>query len=420
MEEIKVIELFAGVGGFRIGLERAGGNFFRTVWSNQWEPSTKRQHASEVYCRQFGPEGHTCKDIALVPTAEIPDCDLLCGGFPCQDYSVARTLAGSEGLRGKKGVLWWQIERILREKGSHCPSVVFLENVDRLLLSPASQRGRDFAVILQTLADLGYAAEWRVINAADYGMPERRRRTYILAYRKGSLIYNEINNLDEWILSDGVLIKSFPAVPASTDAAGASFCLKKKKGDSLADISEDFNRDNKLRPFGNAGIMYEGRVLTYRLSPVYDGAYMTLNDILLRGSDRQYITPDYYIGPEDLPKWKYLKGHKSELRRSRDGHEFHYCEGAMPFPDPLERPARTIITSEGGSSPSRFKHVILDPVTGRLRRLTPLELERINMFPDNHTLGLSDTKRAFLMGNALVCGVITGVAEELRNRLVPL
>ncbi|MDE6436918.1 MAG: DNA (cytosine-5-)-methyltransferase, partial [Muribaculaceae bacterium] len=180
--DIRVIELFAGVGGFRVGLERASSRF-KTIWNNQWEPSTKRQDASIIYCRQFGLAGHVNEDINLVSTEDIPDGDILVGGFPCQDYSVATTLKNSGGIEGKKGVLWWQIHRILREH-KNPPKYLLLENVDRLLSSPASQRGRDFAIILASLSDLGYYVEWRVINAADYGMPQRRKRTYILAFHK--------------------------------------------------------------------------------------------------------------------------------------------------------------------------------------------------------------------------------------------
>ena len=158
---MKVIELFAGVGGFRIGLDRVDKDYFETIWSNQFEPTTKRQHASEVYVARFGPNGHVNADIATVRTETIPDHDMLCGGFPCQDYSVARNLGQAAGLVGKKGVLWWEIERIVREKGEKAPQILFLENVDRLLISPAKQRGRDFAVILQSLADNGYIVEWR-------------------------------------------------------------------------------------------------------------------------------------------------------------------------------------------------------------------------------------------------------------------
>ena len=232
--DIKVVELFAGVGGFRIGLERASKRY-KTIWNNQWEPSTKRQDASIIYCHRFGVEGHSNEDIATVPTCEIPECNLLVGGFPCQDYSVATTLKRSGGIEGKKGVLWWQIYRILKEYKNK-PDYLFFENVDRLLKSPAKQRGRDFAIILASLSDLGYAVEWRVINAADYGMPQRRRRTYILGYLKDSKIYNKIANPLEWILSVGTEAKAFP-VKTDAGAKPAQFDIN----GSILDVSDGFN-----------------------------------------------------------------------------------------------------------------------------------------------------------------------------------
>lgn len=333
---------------------------------------------------------------------------------------MARVLSQAQGIEGKKGVLWWEIERIVREKGKDAPSILFLENVDRLINSPAKQRGRDFAIILQSLADLGYIVEWRVINAADYGMPQRRRRTYILAYRKNSVIANQVDNPTDWILEDGVFARAFPVT--SDDKNGmfrvdiAPFALKEKSED-LADLSENFNKFNNLRPFANAGVMIDGLVWSAKVEPNYSGPFTLLGDILATGVDRDLITEDFYISTESLPKWDYLKGAKHEIRKSKDGFEFPYNEGGMVFPDPLDRPSRTIITSEGGATASRFKHVIKDPVNGRLRRLIPLELERLNMFPDHHTMGESDSKRAFFMGNALVCGIVTKVGVELRNRL---
>jgi len=415
-----VIELFAGVGGFRVGLDRVGNNFFKTIWSNQFEPSTKRQHASEVYVARFGADGHVNADIATVATDMIPDHGMLCGGFPCQDYSVARVLSQAQGLEGKKGVLWWEIERIVREKKDRAPGVLFLENVDRLIISPAGQRGRDFAIILQSLADLGYIVEWRIINAADYGMPQRRRRTYILAYRRGSAIANQVDNPTDWLLEDGVFAKSFPIVQEDCNGIFGSDLIPfnlKNKGEDLADLSDNFNKSNTLRPFSNAGVMIDGHVWSKMVEAKHTGPDVLLGDILAKGKDRDSITEDFYITEDSLPKWTYLKGAKHEMRKSRDGFEFPYNEGGMAFPDPLDRPSRTIITSEGGPTASRFKHVIRDPENGRLRRLIPLELERLNMFPDNHTAGVSDTKRAFLMGNALVCGVVTHVGMELYARL---
>ncbi|HNA33096.1 MAG TPA: DNA (cytosine-5-)-methyltransferase, partial [Flavobacteriales bacterium] len=213
MGSLRVAELFAGVGGFRIGLERAGA--FQVVWSNQWEPGRRKQHASEVYTARFGTEHHVCSDIATVPTSDIPDHDLLVGGFPCQDYSVASTLKNAKGLVGRKGVLWWQIHRILDQK-KHKPRWLLLENVDRLLGSPAGQRGRDFAVMLASLNALGYTVEWRVINAAEHGMPQRRRRVFIFGER-GVRMPGPRFDAHEYLLKEGLFACAFPRAEAVGD-----------------------------------------------------------------------------------------------------------------------------------------------------------------------------------------------------------
>lgn len=402
--KIKVVELFAGVGGFRIGLEGAS-DAFETIWNNQWEPSTVHQDASLVYRARFGSKGHSNKDINLVPTSDIPDHDLLVGGFPCQDYSVASTLSKAGGIEGKKGVLWWQIYRILDEKGESRPNYLFFENVDRLLGSPAKQRGRDFAVILASLSDLGYTVEWRVINAADYGMPQRRRRTYIVGYRKDSYVYNKVESLDKWVFYDGVMAKAFPFEGKAQSESEFDI-----EGD-IAMVSESFNKGHKESPFGEAGVMRNRHVFSIDTIAVYDGTRQTLGDNLIEES---MIPEDFFIADEDIEKWQYEKGAKKIERTTKEGFKYMFSEGGMAFPDYTDRPSRTIITGEGGPAASRFKHVVKTP-SGRYRRLIPIELERLNMFPDNHTLhpDVSDGRRAFLMGNALVCGVIERIGQSL-------
>lgn len=419
--EIKVVELFAGVGGFRLGLEGWNGKSassgykktlkspYKVVWSNQWEPSTKTQHASLVYENRFGKNGHSNEDIAQVDVSSIPDHDLLVGGFPCQDYSVATTLKNSKGLIGKKGVLWWSIHKIISEKENK-PKYLFLENVDRLLISPSGQRGRDFAIILQSLNELGYAVEWRVINAADFGMPQRRRRVFILAYLQGTNIYESIRETTpiEWILEGGTLAEAFP-VTSENSLFPTEFKLK---GD-IVSISENFNKNGTTGLFENTGLMINGFVTTLKTQPNYDGNFTILKDLIQNGE----VTSEFYIDKNDLDKWIYLKGPKKEMRKNAQGFEYHYSEGGMIFPDPLDKPSRTIITGEGGKSPSRFKHVIQTPKG--YRRLSPVELERLNMFPDDHTKleGVSDTKRAFFMGNALVVGVIEKIGIALNQKI---
>ncbi len=420
-EKIKVVELFAGVGGFRLGLEgwnnkSASSNYkedfvspYQVIWSNQWEPSTKVQHASMVYESRWKNSIHSNNDISSVEVSEIPDHDLLVGGFPCQDYSVATTLKNSKGLIGKKGVLWWSIHKILSEKENK-PKYLFLENVDRLLISPSGQRGRDFAIILKSLNDLGYAVEWRVVNAAEYGMPQRRRRIFILAYSQNSKIYNQLKktNSTEWLLKDGTLANAFPI-----QSDNVLFQNEFKLNDDIVEISENFNKNGKKGLFENTGLMIDGIVATIKTKPSYEDKFTILKDIIQNGE----VSEEFYIKDEDLDKWFYLKGAKKEMRKNSQGFEYNYSEGGMIFPDQLDKPSRTIITGEGGKSASRFKHVI--KTAKGYRRLSPIELERLNMFPDNHTKfeGITDTKRAFFMGNALVVGVIEKIGIELNKKL---
>ncbi len=411
-KNIRTIELFAGVGGFRIGLERISSSDegYDIVWSNQWEPSTKTQHASDVYCARFGYTNHANENISKVKVSVIPEHDLLVGGFPCQDYSVASTLKNSHGIIGKKGVLWWEIYRILEEKKDKAPKYLMLENVDRLLKSPASQRGRDFAIILASLNSLGYAVEWRVINASEYGMPQRRRRVFIMAYKQDTQLYKILhdNKSKDILVKDGLFAKSFPIKEIENNI------LSVKLSDDLVDITNNFNKDTpKQNAFLDAGYMINGIYYTSKVEVDYNDEYSVLGDFLV---DEKEISSEFYINDEELEKWKYQKGSKSIDRINKTtGHKYTYSEGSMGFPDCVTKPSRTIITGEGGASASRFKHVV--HVNGKYRRLTPVELERLNMFPDNHTAGVTDSKRAFLMGNALVVGIVEKLGLTLLNEI---
>lgn len=397
-----VAELFAGVGGFRVGLERSG---WKTVFSNQWEPSTKVQHASDVYVARFGLEGHTNVDISTV--VQLPqDVDLLVGGFPCQDYSVAKSLNSSKGLEGKKGVLWWEILRLVQ---AHRPKSIFLENVDRLLKSPSSQRGRDFAIMLRTLGDEGYTIEWRVVNSAEYGFPQRRIRVFIVA-RLNPIV----TDAETYLLQSGVLARALPV-------AGAGEISTFQIESDATVVSEAFNKGGKNSPFLTSGLYVDGTVHTMKTTASWDGPKKVLKDILLRDED---VPAEYWVEDSRIPEWEYLKGAKTIRRiHAESGAEYNYSEGKMAFPDLAENPARTILTGEGGTTPSRFKHILKR--SRGYRRLTPVELERLNGFDDNWTsTGLAgqpiaDSRRAFFMGNALVIGLIERVgrvlAEDMTN-----
>jgi DNA (cytosine-5)-methyltransferase 1 len=395
-----VAELFAGVGGFRIGLARAG---WKTTFSNQWEPSTKVQHASDVYVAQFGEEGHTNLDIAKVK-ALPKNIDLLVGGFPCQDYSVAKTLNSSKGLKGKKGVLWWEILRLVIGQK---PKFIFLENVDRLLKSPSNQRGRDFAVMLKTLGDEGYSIEWRVVNAAEYGFPQRRIRVFIVAtkLKKGA----KKSTPESVIAKTGILARALPIEKLTDNLQEIDL------GQEADEISAKFNKGQEKSPFLNSGIFIDGIAYTVKSQAKLSSNPVVLGDILQPDSQ---VPDEYWVEEKRLKEWKYLKGAKSiERTHKGSGVTYNYAEGKMAFPDLLTNPSRTILTGEGGTTPSRFKHII--QTKNGYRRLTPIELERLNGFPDDWSrLNIdgkvtTDAKRAFFMGNALVIGLIQQVGEIL-------
>ena len=396
--EKTICELFAGVGGFRLGFDRLDSGW-QTTWFSQWEPGAATQWAHDCYVQHYGDstdlngEYHTGEDIATMNKKAIPNHSLLVGGFPCQDYSVAHSLSSSKGIEGKKGVLWWQIRDILIAKK---PPFCILENVDRLLKSPAKQRGRDFGVILACFAELGYSVEWRVVNAAQYGAAQRRRRTFIFAYHNHTKYSKQVSNIsaNEIIKSAGLMAKAFPIQEMD----------EIKETTISTDIVEV--SDNFAFAFENAGYVHNGTVYTAKVTEKEESATM-LGDILQRGVDEKY-----YIPGDKMAKWTYLKGAKKIPRKSKDGHEYIFSEGPIAFPDPWDRPGRTMLTSE--ATLNRSTHVVSDSATGRLRLLTPVETERLQGFDDEWTnTGMPDRMRYFCMGNALVVPMITRMGHVL-------
>ena len=393
-----ICELFAGVGGFRLGFDRLESGW-ETMWFSQWEPGARTQWAHDCYVQHFGDspdlnnEFHTGEDISAMDKQAIPDHTLLVGGFPCQDYSVAHTLSSSHGIEGKKGVLWWQIrDTIIAKKPPFC----IFENVDRLLKSPAKQRGRDFCVILACLAKEGYSVEWRVVNAAQYGAAQRRRRTFIFAYRNDTIYGQKMADISaDMIIKDGGLMaKAFPIQDMGR-------ITETVIGGDIVDVSDNF-----AFAFEAAGYMRKGRIYTSKVIEQEEEP-IALGKILQKNVDDKF-----YITNEKMPKWTYLKGAKKIPRKSADGHEYTFSEGPIAFPDPWDRPGRTMLTSE--STLNRSTHVVSDPGTGRLRLLTPVEAERLQGFDDEWTnTGMPDRMRYFCMGNALVVPMITRMGRVL-------
>ena len=396
--EKMMCELFAGVGGFRLGFDKLGTGW-KTTWFSQWEPGAKTQWAHDCYVQHFGDspdingEYHTGEDIGTVDKASIPDHTLLVGGFPCQDYSVAHSLASAKGIEGKKGVLWWQIrDTIIAKKPPFC----LLENVDRLLKSPAKQRGRDFGVILACLAELGYSIEWRVINAAQYGAAQRRRRTFIFAYKNDTVWGKRSSSFsaEDIISAKGLMAQAFPVSQVCPIHTAS---LQK----NIVDVSDDF-----AFLFSSAGYMHDWKIYSADVTEIEEKP-ICLGEILQRNVDDKF-----YISTEKMSKWTYLKGAKKIPRKSSSGHDYVFSEGPVAFPDPWDKPSRTMLTSE--STLNRSTHVVSDPGTGRLRLLTPIGTERLQGFDDDWTnSGMPDRMRYFCMGNALVVPIITRMGKVL-------
>lgn len=417
METLKVAELFAGVGGFRLGLDgyddpahpefkMPSAGRFETTWANQWEPpgTDAKQFAWRCYEERFGEGSCVNEDINKVlddhekGALEIPDVQMVVGGFPCQDYSVAKPLSQAGGIEGKKGVLWWDIYRFLFLKE---PKYVLLENVDRLLKSPATQRGRDFAIMLSCLADLGYSVEWRVVNSAEYGASQRRKRVYLYAEQTPTKWDLETR------IADGVLGS---ALPIEQPGSFARFDIPSDPYEA----TQSFNIEGKGKsPFHTAGVMQDCKVVTCDAESAYEGKLGRLGDVIVAPEE----VPDEFYVPEDkLERWRYLKGSKSEERiDKRTGFKYHYSEGSMAFPDLLANPSRTILTGEGGAGASRFKHIV--EIDGRYRRLVPDELDQLQGFPKGWTnTGMTDGQRAFCMGNALVVRIPHMIGKEIAKR----
>ena len=428
MKQLKILELFAGVGGFRIGFENSCPELYVTKWANQWEPSRKSQDAFEVYDYHFNDSDNICSDVETIPDEKFKemDADIIVGGFPCQDYSVARSKKGELGIEGKKGVLFWQI---IRATEIIKPKYLILENVDRLLKSPSTQRGRDFAVMLASFNELGYSVEWRVINAADYGRAQRRRRVFIFVYRNDvpfakeidekfeNINYKKVNKSEsemasrykEYIFNDGLFARQFPIIKKPVKDR---FSYAKLDTD-IVETSENFS--GKV---WNTGVMRHGIYYSYDTTPLGNESPITLAEIL---QDESEVPEEYYLDKEKIKKFKYLRGAKRIKRTTSKGHTYIYSEGGMSSYDDLGLPGRTMLTSEG--SVNRSTHLIYRDK--RYRLLTPIEAERLQDFPDDWTkykklengdiLEVSKSMRLFFMGNALVTGIVKRIADELKE-----
>lgn len=426
---INVFSMFDGVGGFIIGLNKADNKFYQTTYSNQYEPSRKSQDAFEVGVYRFPNMEHIPTDVSEIPEEKFKEMkdngvNMIVGGFPCQDYSVARSKNNELGIQGKKGVLFWEI---IRATEIIKPEYLVLENVDRLLNAPTFQRGRDIAIMLGAFNKLGYSVEWRIINAAEYGRAQRRRRVFIYVYRNDSgwakhldekyedntnnlLEIKDFNTYRDYIFEEGLFARQFPVKGKPVKKRTRHGVLS----DDINDISENYSEGKMW----NTGIMRHGHYYTAHTEPFKDEKPITLGEII---QPEKEVDEKYYLTEEQIEKFAYMRGAKKIERTSASGHDYVYSEGGMSEYDLLDLPGRTMLTSEG--SMNRSTHLL--KVNGRYRFITPIEAERLQDFPDDWTKykkldngeieEVSERMRLFFMGNALVTGIVERIGIELKK-----
>lgn len=321
------MELFAGVGGFRLGIERAIPGA-KCVYANEWD-----EYAAETYQKHFG-EIDT-QDIKAVRASDIPAHDLITGGFPCPDFSIAGKRKGFGDPRGR---LFFEIVRIARH---HRTPYLFLENVTGLL---SHDQGDTFEKILRTLDGLRYDVQWQVLNSKDFGVPQRRERVFIVASLRG---------------------KPRPQVFPITGPT--------QENPAVIKSEQTLNK-------GQSGRTYDPDGLAPTLGTM-DGGGNKQPKIIVKANTRG----GYEVAsPGDSLNYSVPS---SKTRRGRVGKQV----------------AQTLDTG--------VQQAVIDGED--IRRLTPVECERLQGFPDGWTEGQSDRQRYRQMGNAVTVNVIEAIASRL-------
>ena len=388
-EEIRFIDLFSGIGGFRLGLEKANtrmekdsveNNFaersctkpqtigtrkeertghFRCVWS-----CDNNKYANQVYTKHFGEEGHYSGDVRGVDPREIPDFDLLCAGFPCQSFSVAGPRTGFQDTRG---TLFFEISRIAEAKR---PQMLLLENVKGLL---SNDRGQTFQTILQELGRIGYWAEWQILNSKHHGVPQNRERVFIVGHLRGTggrEIF-PIGETDEMAKKD-VRGRS-PVQPEVSTAIDGSYYKGVDRHGQRTVVLDTFNRGSKEE---------EAYALKTNPSPTSSAVVMTPI-----GSDKPTVRAGGR-GSLERHAWDTLTD-GFRIRRLTPME----CERLQGFPDGWTewgiQQAGTVIHDEGTDD------------------------EWVEVTSEAKTVRISDTQRYRALGNAVTTNVVAFLGRKI-------
>jgi DNA (cytosine-5)-methyltransferase 1 len=385
---MKFLSLFSGIGGFDLGFERAGMECASVCEIDKQAQAVLRRHF---------PNAKLFDDVRKVgiATHERYSIDLVCGGFPCQDLSIA---GRREGLAGKRSGLWFEFARVVDELE---PQWIVVENVPGLL---SSNRGRDFAIIVQWLAERGYGVAWRALDAQYFGVPQRRRRVFIVAslgdgraaeilFERGGGARDPSSSGKEGQEVADLSGKSAPLSDKQDDSVMLSFNWQ-SGGDMRLSVSDKPMLQSCQTPaitafLGGQGSKARSVAAHETLSPTLKGVGGGNQVPMLAGA---------------LQSHSKKHGHAVTTQQAAENNQLLVWDRAQ------------ITSKEHGSKPSEISQP-LNTLSGMMvgvRRLTPTECERLQGFPDGWTDGQSDSARYRQLGNA----VAVPVAEWIGRRIV--
>ena len=355
---MRFIELFAGIGAFRLGLERTG---HKCVWANEWN-----EKAGRIYERQFG-ERPDARDITTIPSGELPDADLIVGGFPCATFSVAGRRTGFS-LEDTRGTLAFEMFRLAHEQA--IPYILF-ENVKGLLNHDG---GRTFGIILSVLDELGYDCQWELLDSQNFGVPQHRERIFVIANLRGK-----------------PRPKVFP----------------------IGITGQEDDGTHPQKSGGREGFFSD-------ISPTLDAHYYK------GGAARQYVVEQESRRDGEMRVFDEGIVPTLTAQMGTGGNNVPYVRPVLDLGRVNKKPNGRLIKDDGDpmyTITAQDRHGVLygDETSYELRKLTPLECERLQGLPDNFTKFyedgtlVSDMVRYERCGRTITVSVVEAIGRKLHE-----
>ncbi len=384
---MKYFSTFSGIGGFELGIEKARGGGLEAECIGY---SDVDKYAIQIYEKHF--EHKNYGDITKIKAENLPDFDLLCGGFPCQAFSIAGKRRGFEDTRG---TLFFDVARILDYKR---PRLVLLENVKGLL---SHENGRTFKTIISTLAELGYSVEWQVLNSKNFGVPQNRERVFIAGYL-GKFPGRKIFPITENDSEDIIL----PTITTRITADSNGSYVRKKQAPKQIIGGSQGNR--VYDPSGISTTIASQAGGLGAKTGLYAIPVLTPNRINKRQNGRRFKEngePSFTLTGQDVHGVMVPEATKKGYAIAHEGDSIN-----LSVPNSKTRRGRVGQGIAQTIDTGMQQHTLQGC---RIRRLTPRECERLQGFPDDWTAGASDTQRYKMCGNAVTVNVVEVVVKKM-------